>query len=142
MPETYLNEILLMYDHVIRLRPCPPGNQGKLMVDFKISWNQDFLSQNMYVSRKIYEFAKIIFAWNLPKRNTLNVWSCDPVKTLPPWQSRQVNGWWWALVEEINSNRRSSSDLKKLVLSQPSKDTPLPVRTWSEKKNIIKFVGK
>ena len=31
--KTYLNEILLMYDHVIRLKPCPPGNQGKLMVD-------------------------------------------------------------------------------------------------------------
>ena len=45
----------------------------------------------MFVSQKIYEFAKIIFVKNLPKRNTLNVWSCDPVKTVPPWQSRQVN---------------------------------------------------
>ena len=84
----------------------------------------------------LLDMVKLGGVQNLPKRNTLNVWSCDPVKTLPPWQSRQVNGWWWALVEEINSNRRSSSDLKKLVLSQPSKDTPLPVRTWSEIKKI------
>ena len=31
--KTYLNEILLMYDHVIRLKLDLPGNQGKLMVD-------------------------------------------------------------------------------------------------------------
>ena len=31
--QTYLNEILLMYDHVNRLKLCPLGNQGKLVVD-------------------------------------------------------------------------------------------------------------
>ena len=57
----------------------------------------------------------------------------DPVKILPPWQSRLVKGCGWARIAFFHSNFRSSSDEYLKKFSQLFKETPLLVLAWSAK---------
>ena len=57
----------------------------------------------------------------------------DPVKILPPWQSRLVKGCGWARIAFFHSNFRSSSDEYLKKFSQLLKETPLLVLAWSAK---------